>query len=267
MLFLESVGKFGMKWNSLYFAKTPLFTRKNSLNNGLKLLVTPLSHALCSKMFTSTVILTGVSINTMRVNPALDVGSCLRQHLDSRKSSAINGLHANLKYRYYGASPRIKDKYCIQNKTSYSSHYKHGLSPLPLFFTSQTMYEEAMTFPNANNRVIVLPNFDPSRAIFSGGDVALSLPPRTAVECRYFDRGEDCWLVYMKYDTTKLFLSRIRTTVPKLLREVEIVFPLISHSSSLSELDSATKNDEGLLNIWPLVCGVQAFHSLSTYGP
>ena len=180
-------------------------------------------------------------------------------------------LHANLNFINCGANSEVTEEYCMRRHSSYSPRCKHGFSPLSLFLASRAMYEEAIGFFYTSNRVVVQPNWNVENVIFAGAEAkspflqpsVTELPeatdqidtgelPRAAghpTPEQQSDAGvqddveqaEYLGTEYMKYDTTKLFISRIGSKGLKLLRSLEIIFPRIGPNSSLSNSDAAYK--------------------------
>lgn len=150
-------------------------------------------------------------------------------------------LHAGRKFLHCGAVSKITGDFCMRYYGSYSSRCKHGSSPLSLLLTSRAMYNEAIDFFYASNRVVILPDWNTERAIFAKADAK---QPDAADQADIpmideTDQVEFPWAEYKTHDATKLFMERVGPTALGLIRNLEIVFPAIGPNSSLSDADTA----------------------------
>ncbi|KAI1320341.1 hypothetical protein F5Y16DRAFT_85175 [Xylariaceae sp. FL0255] len=115
--------------------------------------------------------------------------------------------------------------FCQQYSSGYSSRCNHKQSPLALFLVSRAVYEEAIRFFYANNRVVIVPSDQPQYTVFATSEASLGQQEeRETVEFRH--------LTYIREDATGLFLNRINQSSISLLRQLEIVFPRIPPESS-----------------------------------
>ncbi|KAH6666039.1 hypothetical protein B0J14DRAFT_605184 [Halenospora varia] len=154
-------------------------------------------------------------------------------------------LHDGRRFLSCGADSDITGNFCMRYRSSYSSRCNHGSSPLSLLLVSRPMYEEAIAFFYASNRIIIQPDEQSENAIFAGADAE---PPshqpgaaeQTDAATPYDpDQAEFSGTKYMRHDATKLFLERLGSKVLRLVRNLEIVFPRIGPDSSLSDADPA----------------------------
>jgi hypothetical protein len=120
------------------------------------------------------------------------------------------------------------------------------------------MYNEAIAFFYASNRIVILPDRCPENAVFAGVDEARPVHQSAAPEQSNAtqpdaaeqadtlltfdsDRGEYAQAKYKTHDATKIFMERVGLNALKLIRTLEIVFPRIGSDSSLLDTDPAYK--------------------------
>ncbi|KAH8803382.1 hypothetical protein F5884DRAFT_903936 [Xylogone sp. PMI_703] len=133
-------------------------------------------------------------------------------------------LHLGHKFFRCDVQSRITGDFCSGNYSAYSSHCNHSFSILPLLLVSREIYNQAIAFFYSNNRITILPAYSPEHAVFAMADAETSTP-------RQNDSTEFSLTEYIKHDTTKLFLEKLRPEVIRHLRTLEVVFPRINPMS------------------------------------
>ncbi|KAK2760334.1 hypothetical protein FQN54_002402 [Arachnomyces sp. PD_36] len=162
-------------------------------------------------------------------------------------------LHAGREHTHCGASSRLTGSFCSRYYNSYSSRCNHTFSIVSLLLTNRDMYNEAISFFYAKNRVMILPDWTPQRTIFAGKAADLPAYEPGAMEQSngteqndvlmqdQFDLSPYTWEDYIARDTTKLFFEKVGPRALRLIRTLEIVFPRIGPDSSLSDRAPAYK--------------------------
>lgn len=161
-------------------------------------------------------------------------------------------LHAGHEFDKCGANMNscITGDFCMRYHTSYSTRCNHSLSPLPLLLVCRAMYEEAIDFFYASNRIVVTPHWNPGSTVFArtyaGAEASAHDPdgPNTGVQAGIqapFDpqTAEIPGRKHISFDATKIFLESLGSKSLRLLRNLEIVFPRIGVNSSLLDTDPA----------------------------
>ncbi|KAJ5359321.1 uncharacterized protein N7496_011734 [Penicillium cataractarum] len=136
--------------------------------------------------------------------------------------------------------PGTTGDFCMWTQPgSYSSRCNrtHRQSPLPLLLTCRTMYNDATYSFYTNNRIVILPCTNPT-------DCMIGTAPAGYLEHLYladaagnFPRGIFSSKQLVVHEATKIFVERVGRNKLRLIRTLEIVFPVVGMQSD-SVLDT-----------------------------
>ncbi|CAG9940979.1 unnamed protein product [Clonostachys rosea f. rosea IK726] len=139
-------------------------------------------------------------------------------------------LHHNQKF--YRCD--LEDDFCARRSSSFSTSCKHEAA-LSLLLASRALYQEAIAFFYASNRITIAARDHPEHAI-SMWDPTRSPPPREDDwNVPNWEREESDSAEQITHDPTRLFIKHIGTAVLRHLRNIEIVLPMTTTNSSLDD--------------------------------
>lgn len=131
--------------------------------------------------------------------------------------------------------------FCSKRHSSYASRCQHGFSPRALMLVSRAMYEEAIDFFYANNRVVIIPKYSLEASLLPYG-----------IEPSYIERHEG-------RDETMSFLNRLRPEVVRRIQTLEVLFP--PFSPEFSPLDADPLDTNTAYHQWCLAVERLAAHA------
>ncbi|CAH0038222.1 unnamed protein product [Clonostachys solani] len=139
-------------------------------------------------------------------------------------------LHYNRKF--YRCD--VEDDFCSGRNSSFSRRCKHEAA-LSLLLASRALYQEAIAFFYASNRVTIAARRHPEHAI-SMWDPTHSPPlPRDEWGVAGSDLEESYSAEQITHDPTRLFIEHVGTAALRHLRNIEIVLPRTTTKSSLDD--------------------------------
>lgn len=131
----------------------------------------------------------------------------------------------------------VEEDFCASRNSSFSTSCKHEAA-LSLLLASRALYQDAIAFFYASNRVTIAARGHPEQAI-SMRDPTRSPPPREDDwSVPSWDLEESGSAEQVTHDPTRLFIKHVGTAALRHLRNIEIVLPRTTTRSSLDDKSS-----------------------------
>ncbi|CAH0021399.1 unnamed protein product [Clonostachys rhizophaga] len=141
-------------------------------------------------------------------------------------------IHYNQKFYHCDA----EEGFCARRNSSFSRHCKHEAA-LSLLLASRALYQEAIAFFYASNRITIAALNHPEHAISMWDPTRTHSPPPRDDDWGVadWDREESDPAQQITHDPTRLFIKYVGTAALRHLRNIEIVLPMATKNSSLDD--------------------------------
>ncbi|GLI80868.1 hypothetical protein PoHVEF18_009228 [Penicillium ochrochloron] len=138
--------------------------------------------------------------------------------------------------------------FCMwKNREAYSSRCmrKHGRDYVALLLTSRATYDEAIRVFYAKSRIVIMPHISASNCVFGSATRPLIEGHLCTDGAGHLPREYIRPIHVAQGDATKSFMERVGPKALRLIRTLEIVFPVIGMESNYLEDGLAFRN-------WPV---------------